>query len=150
MIEKYGPEFTQDWGWAIPAVGKQAVSLGDLIDKAGIEQLEPWRLWAHNEVHATSHGDVLNTQTYDGVAARITGPSRYGLADPAQLALIALSQTLTHALTASDIEEGARMGDVIVAQALSWLVDDANEALANAERSLYDDEGRSHADASDG
>lgn len=139
-LDHYGPNFEQPYGWAIPAVGTSQVTFAQLMDLANISHLEPWREWAHNEVHATSHGDELNIEIVDGVEVRLTGATDEGLGDPGQLAVITLAQTCVIALIKSDLsdEVAPRLEDLITAHTVSLFSEHVKEQFAEAAGS-YDE-----------
>lgn len=146
---KHGRGFSGPYGWAVPLFeDKPNPGIGDLEELLDMTRMRPWRKWADHEIHPTSHGSMLNLLDDHEGRHRITGPVETGLADPAQVALIALVQTLTVAVVHGDTEH-TRPTDLTVLAAATQLLDHALEAFARVERESTEEGDRPDEDPTD-
>jgi len=141
---RHGRGFSGKYGWAVPLFEDNVnPRLEDLEDKLGMSLMRSWKKWADHEVHATSHGSTLNLVEADDNRYRITGPVSTGFADPAQVALIALVQTLTAAVVYGSPAE-LRATDRTLLHSISQLQERALDAFAEIERDDQEQPGDTH------
>lgn len=131
-VALYGESFGKPNGWAACLMSNQkAPRFKDLEVLASADHMRAHYSWASHEVHADAKSLVMNHETVNDVTFMNTGPSQRGMADAAQLALMALVQVTENTLyTAPDV--GDRPVDVITVSALHKLLDRAWELLSTS------------------
>jgi len=96
LINRYGKEYSSDYGWAAHVIKKQKPTFYDIEQKVGLTHLRPFYKMACNNVHGGATGLFsrlgLLPETSDVMLA---GPSNLGLTDPAHQTAISLTQTTT-------------------------------------------------------
>lgn len=132
-VAVYGEAFGKPNGWAAGLMSNQkAPRFKDLEVLASADHMRAHYSWASHEVHADSKSLVMNHETDGYMTFRNTGPSPRGMADAAQLALMALVQVTENTLySASDVDK--RPADPIVAGVLHKLLDRAWIAFSSAD-----------------
>lgn len=95
VLTRYGDSFRWEYGWASVRLGIRKPNFVDLEERAQLEHLRGYYKWASHEVHSSSRGLTFNEVDFRGERIRMVNRSNHHLADPAQIALIALSQCMT-------------------------------------------------------
>jgi hypothetical protein len=95
LVQKYGASYKNDNGWAAKRLGKERPTFADLELRAQLSHLRGYYKWATHEVHSGPRSLEFNAVEFRGVNTRIVNRSNHHLADPAQIALIALGQCVT-------------------------------------------------------
>lgn len=98
LINKYGVDFAEPYGWAATCLNKHRINFSDIEIESGLEHLRPYYKMASYNVHASSKGIKFRlglSDTFNEVL--LSGPSNYGLADPGHGVALSLSQ-ITSAL----------------------------------------------------
>lgn len=134
VVEAYGRPFGKQNGWAacLTENGNAPNGFRALELLAEADHMRSYYSMASHEVHADAKSWLLNHETIGDVTFRSTGPSSRGMADAAQIALIALTQVTVNTLSAApDIDE--RPGDVLGILVLNRLVERACDAFAAAD-----------------
>lgn len=133
-VEIYGTSFGKPNGWAacLTSNGKPPAGFKALELLAGSDHMRSYYSMASHEVHADAKSWVLNHERVGDVTFRSTGPSLRGMADAAQIALIALNQVTVNMLNAApDIDE--HPADVLAILVLNKLTDHACNRFASAD-----------------
>ncbi len=134
VVKVHGEPFGNPNGWAASLTenGKAPNGFKPLELLAGADHMRSYYSMASHEVHADAKSWVLNHETIGDVTFRSTDPSPRGMADAAQIALIALNQVTVNTLNAApDIDE--RLGDILAILVLNKLVERACDAFAAAD-----------------
>ncbi len=140
LIEQYGRNFGEDYGWASEVIGKAKPSLRDIEDFAGLGHLRPYYKMSSHNVHASARGLFfrlgLNPKSQPILLA---GPSNAGLADPGHQAAISLTQ-----ITTSLLLQRTNIDTAVYCEILRTLVDEIGRAFIKAHnvvsiRSFSDD-----------
>jgi Family of unknown function (DUF5677) len=124
------PGLDRQSGWARHLPGVQQGTFKELEKLAGLDHLRPYYSWASQEVHASPKGVRLNTVTGPDGPVKLAGRTNYGLADPAQTALIALQQVNGTMLTSPGV---STFSSVVGAQALHVLVGQACDEFVHVQ-----------------
>lgn len=135
VLERF-PDLDRKMGWAGDLPGLRKRTFEELEVIAGIDHLRPYYTWASHEVHAYPKGVRLNQSGLDGDLWKLAGRTNAGLADPAQGALIALSQVTASMLTVSGVASPSR---IVASRAAMALLDEACEEFVRIERELADE-----------
>lgn len=137
-VAEYGDAFGKPNGWAACLMSSQkAPRFKDLELLAHADHMRSHYSWASHEVHADAKSWVMNHETDGYITFRNTGPSPRGMADAAQMALMALAQVTENAVyTAPDVDE--RPTDVIVVGVLNKLLDRAWTEFSSADPTTDD------------
>lgn len=135
VLERF-PSLDRKMGWAGDLPGLKRRTFEELEVIAGIDHLRPYYTWASHEVHAYPKGVRLNQSGMDGQAWKLAGRTNAGLADPAQRALIALSQVTASMLVLPGVASPSR---IVASRATMALLDEACEEFARIERELADE-----------
>lgn len=56
LVEKYGPEFKKDYGWAADALPHKQSSFSEIEKATQLDHLRPYYKMASDNIHANSHG----------------------------------------------------------------------------------------------
>ena len=131
VVETFGDPFARANGWAACLLenGKAPNGFKTLELLAGADHMRSYYSMASHEVHADAKSWILNHETIGDVTFRSTGPSPRGMADAAQIALIALNQVTVNTLNATpDIDE--RPGEILAILVLNNLVERACDEFA--------------------
>ena len=126
------PDMDQRNGWAagLPGLAKNP-TFAQLEVLAGLDHLRPYYTWASHEVHAYPKGVRLNqVQGVDGLV-KLSGRTDVGLADPAQSALIALTQVTASMLSVRGVRSPSR---IVGSQAVLSLLDEACDEFVRIHR----------------
>lgn len=135
VLERF-PRLDRKMGWAGDLPGLKRRTFEELEVIAGIDHLRPYYTWASHEVHAYPKGVRLNQSGRDGEVWKLAGRTNAGLADPAQGALIALSQVTASMLVVPGVASPSR---IVASRATMALLDEACEEFARIERELADE-----------
>ncbi|MBU1298085.1 MAG: hypothetical protein KJ963_06845 [Bacteroidetes bacterium] len=99
LVEKYGKEYCEQYGWANIVLSKNP-NFSDLEKESGLEHLRPYYKMASYNVHANPKGIKFKlglTEEIENIL--LSGPSNYGLADPAHGTTLSLLQITSALLT---------------------------------------------------
>jgi hypothetical protein len=102
LLDRYGPAFGFDYGWAAPLFPdlgpKERVKFGMLEELAGWAMSRYEHRLSNHQVHASARSVSLSLYEYRGQVFRLTGETNTGFAAPASMALWAVLGS-AHALT---------------------------------------------------
>lgn len=82
LIDKFGPDFKHDYGWASAVLGKKNPTFFDIEHSSKFEHLRPYVKLASANVHASAKGISFRLGLYPGAEILLAGPSVFGLGDP--------------------------------------------------------------------
>lgn len=140
LVERYGTDYKQPYGWA---VGLPGITSGRRFDE--LEALARvshrrghYQLTSHL-IHADAKALGLNSVTRGGASAVLTNATNAALSDPASHALYALNLTFVNFLKVS---QPVSLADSFTAQAIEVLVERAEAAFEAAEMRVVDAEER--------
>jgi hypothetical protein len=145
LVDRYGETFAFDYGWARPLMPDLPARRG--VPFARLEALSDTGLdrWdytlANHHVHASAHSVNLNLMNRGGAEFRLTGPTNYGLGEPALLAmraLLASIESIVHDIAAGPPEPMNLLG----LAALAELIGDAMDAFDRGRIDLEQREAR--------
>lgn len=126
LLDRYGPLYIKDYGWATGVHGGREPKFIDLERYANVAHLRSHYKWASHEIHADAKGLALNTNKRGNKSYLLTGPVNFGLAEPGHMALISLHQATVSLLLYNGPPS---LGDLVALGAIQQLVDKAGEAL---------------------
>lgn len=91
LLDRYGPEFGNTWGWAAKACGKSDPSFFDLRERTGYGHWKAHYGMANHPVHAGPHGVLFRLgHPVNSKPLSLSGPSLVGLGDPIDASAISL------------------------------------------------------------
>ena len=100
LIEKYGKDFKNDYGWASGVLNKHKPRFSDIEKNVELSHLRTYYKLASHNVHANSCGVFFKLGLLNSTDKTIlAGPSNYGLADPGHGCALSLSQITVPLLT---------------------------------------------------
>jgi hypothetical protein len=140
LVARYGTDFRRDWGWAKPLFpGNEQPNFASLERRAGFEHLRPWYRLANHGIHSGATGTIHVIDFYGRGREMLAGPSNFGLADPANGALIALHQ-VTAALLIHGAPTPPEAEDIITFKAIQVMLDRAERAFLEIHSALEEEE----------
>lgn len=116
VIDKYGKEFKNQYGWAKPFLFKGNVSFFALEEAVNLDHWRPYYKWASQNVHA----NVKTIKNSLGLCEAVSdllqvGPSNSGMTDPAHSTAISLAQLTCTLLSSSPNLDGIVMMKILLA-----------------------------------
>ena len=93
LVAKYGPEYTEDYGWATETLGPGKRGFAGIAQSIDMGHWSPYVRMASHGVHAGPHGGFFDLGLPAEIDAIPAGPSHFGLADPGMNALVSLMQS---------------------------------------------------------
>ena len=133
LIEEFGSEFKEEYGWAYPAITKtKGINLYDLEVATGLDHWRPRFRWASDDIHVGAkpyHASLGAAETPLGKPVLLTGRSNSAFTDPAHLCVISLNLA-NRAFPAAYHNEDDRM----VLTALRLLSDLVGETFLEIDR----------------
>ena len=140
LEEKYGPRYSDRYGWAHAAIieldaglqGKEQVTFGHLERFCELRHFRPYYRFASQKVHAGAQGDYESLGVMTGRRLNLVGASNTGLADPGQNTCISLVQVITTVLTSKPQDPA----NLVAAKALKLLLDEACDTFVRIQRDI--------------
>ena len=125
VVEKYGQDFKNSYGWAESFLNKKRVNFLDIEEYVGLDHWRPYYKWASQNIHATAK---TLTSSLGMVEAKdeglLVGPSNSGLTDPAHSMAISLVQLTTVLLSVNP-----NLDDLVSMSMIKILSDEVGEAF---------------------
>ncbi|KLE08960.1 DUF5677 domain-containing protein [Aliarcobacter butzleri] len=92
ILNKYGKNFKNDYGWASKILKKEKPNLHDFINYLNLEYIKPFYKFSNNYVHSGTKSLMFNIGTINGLFPddTLTASSNIGFTDPAQLCLLSM------------------------------------------------------------
>lgn len=135
ILETYGKEFRNPYGWAGAYLGNQSPRFSDIERIAGAARMRSHYKFASYNVHASPRSLSLKMDTFNDDPWPIAGASNAGLDEPGQntaLTVLRLTYILSKGLTS--------INNVMVLSALIDLRDQTLEAFGNCAAQLEADD----------
>jgi hypothetical protein len=133
LIEEFGAEFREDYGWAYPTINKpKGINLYDLEKATRLDHWRPRFKWASDEIHVAAkpyHASLGAAETPFDKPVLLTGRSNSAFTDPAHMCVISLNLA-NHALPAVY----GTAGDRTILMALRLLSDQIGETFLEIDR----------------
>jgi hypothetical protein len=137
LKDRFGPEYSTDYGWAAAALGKHQPTFRDIEAAAGLEHLRPYYKMASHNVHANPRGAFIRLGLLPNQQMLLAGPSNIGLLNPGHSTAISLGQISTALLlTRPNIDR------LVTCQVLLQLENEIGKAFLIAHRRLRRDSRR--------
>lgn len=98
LKNEHGKNFENFYGWAKCTVDDKNYSFKDMEKEVGLDHLRPYYRMANNSVHSGPKGTLFQLGRFEKSEygdMMLSGPSNYGLADPAQNTALSLFQVTT-------------------------------------------------------
>jgi hypothetical protein len=98
LKDEHGEKFENFYGWAKCTVNDKDYSFKDMEKEVGLDHLRPYYRMANNSVHSGPKGTLFQLGRFEKSEysdMMLSGPSNYGLADPAQKTALSLFQVTT-------------------------------------------------------
>lgn len=93
VLERFGADFKNAYGWAESALGKKRANFSDLEEAVSLDHLRPYYKWASQNIHAnvkTIRFSLGLNETKEDIL--LAGPSNSGMVNPADVLAISLAQ----------------------------------------------------------
>ena len=124
LVLKYGKDFCDEYGWTSSILPKSH-NFSDIEKESGLEHLRPYYKMASYNVHANPKGIKFKLGLTEEVERiLLSGPSNYGLADPAHGTTLSLLQ-----ITSALLTHKTNMDNLIVLKILSAYEKEIAEAF---------------------
>ena len=128
LLDRFGKQFKEEYGWAAFELGVARPSFRAIEERAGLDHLRPYYKMASDNVHANSHGTNHRLGSYlNNEKVLLAGPSNASLADPGHSTAISLSQITTTLLSTS-----VSVDAIVVMRILANLLDEIGESFLRA------------------
>ena len=105
----YGNDFARSYGWTLKIIPNRGDrNFKKLEELASLDHLRPFYNWACENVHSGMDGISTRMSLHDSSKVsylRFTGPSQYGLADPAQFTTYSLIQITSSLISLNESYE---------------------------------------------
>lgn len=125
VVEKFGVDFKNSYGWAEGFLNKKRANFLDIEEFVGLDHWRPYYKWASQNVHATAK---TLTSSLGMVEAKedglLVGPSNSGLTDPAHSMAISLLQITTVLLSVDP-----NLDDLVSIKIIQKLTDEVGDAF---------------------
>lgn len=141
VISKHGQSFGESNGWAAALFDNpKAIKFVALEKMVRLDHLRPYYNLGSHGVHAGSMAAELNIISRGGERMHVVGQVNAGLAEPAQSALISLTQVTMCLLLYGPPEP--QFMETLLAKALNHMVDEAQERFSEIETAIENAEER--------
>lgn len=131
VCSKHGSGFSDQYGWALPALDTKRSSVQAIERAAGLDHLRAhYRMASHN-VHANPKGVYFRLGLINERHILLAGPSDAGLADPGDCTAISLLQ-----VTAALNTVYCNLDSLVALKILQWLSHEIGDAFSQANGKL--------------
>ncbi|HUE69417.1 MAG TPA: DUF5677 domain-containing protein [Pirellulaceae bacterium] len=132
VIQKYGPDFKRDYGWASHALGTADATFTKVEAALDMAHWRPFFKMACHSVHAGSQAlSFCMSVPTEAHGMLLTGPSNAGLADPGHSTAISLTLASVALLTFRP-----NLDSLVTCKCMQQLCDDIGEAFLAAHEGL--------------
>ena len=134
LIDRYGNDFKNNYGWAALALKKKNPNFCDIEKDTGLDIYRPYYKLASHNVHANPKsinfklGLISNNQN-----VLLAGPSNTGFTDPAQDAVMSLNQ-----ITTTLLNTRPSVDNLVLCNVLSRLVSEIGEEFFKIQKMIED------------
>lgn len=135
IIEKYGPEFKKQYGWASPFINRNGtgnIGFQSLEKDVNFDHMRPYFKWACQNIHINIK-TITNSLSLPLIDANIinVGPSNFGLTDPAHAMALSIMQATCCLVNTSPTQES-----LIIANALRFLTSEIGDSFVSIRNQL--------------
>ena len=142
LVEKFGSEFNEEYGWAADALNDKRPNFSKIEAKLSLDHWRPEYRIASENVHAAAHGSYYRLGNHlIHQQFLLAGPSDQGLNHPGHCTTIALGGITANLLDARPTAAGS-----MICMALHALQDEIGAAFFRADRRLAEIASRSQTD----
>ena len=127
-LQKYGKEFSKDYGWAAVALGEKPPNFAEIEKSIRLDHLRPYYKLASHNVHANPKGAFFRLGTL-GEEVLLAGPSNAGIADPGHNVAVSL-----HQATAFLVSMRPSYNHLVAIKIMERLTDEIGAALLQSHR----------------
>ena len=128
LVDQFGDQFKQDYGWAARELGGARPTFRALEEQVDLDHWRPYYRMASDNVHANSHGTIHRLGLYlSKEKVLLAGPSNARLAGPGHSTAISLSQVTTTLLSTS-----VSLDVIVVMGMLAKLLDEIGDSFLRA------------------
>lgn len=93
LIEKFGKDFSQPYGWASFILPNKKVTFADIEKDVGLDHMRPYYKWASQNIHSGAKGIRKKLGLCEATEdILLVGRSNSGMTDPAHATAISLAQ----------------------------------------------------------
>lgn len=134
VIEKYGKEFKESYGWTKNLLPKGRRNFRELEELVSMDFMRPFYSWANDNVHSSISGiknRLGHFEKLPNTYLRLSGPSVYGLADPVQFTVASLKL-----ITQDLVEDHKSLQQVLILSLLDILEEKIKEEFFKAHLKL--------------
>ncbi|MBM7165622.1 DUF5677 domain-containing protein [Pseudomonas aeruginosa] len=125
VVEKYGQDFKNSYGWAEAFLNKKRVNFLDIEEYVGLDHWRPYYKWASQNIHATAKTLTCSLGMVEAKEeGLLAGPSNSGLTDPAHSMAISLVQLTTVLLSVDP-----NLDDLVSMNMIKTLIDEIGDAF---------------------
>jgi len=134
LIDRFGPSYKNNYGWASSILQKVNPTFRDIEESVKLDHLRPFYKLASHNVHANPKGIFLKLGLYpNSQDILLAGPSNTGLADPAHCMAISLMQ-----ITITLITQEPNIDRLVQCNILLKLEREVGEVFYTVQESLED------------
>lgn len=132
LIDKYGKNYSSDYGWAAAALKLARPTFRDIEASVELDHIRPYYKSASANIHANPAGVFKRLGLFPEEDILLAGPSNIGLSDPAQSTVISLTQITTSVLT-----YGANIDFLVVCKAMAEYGKSVERKFIEIENKIY-------------
>ena len=133
VVNEFGQDMNNDYGWASPALNKAKPTLFDLEIALGLDHWRPRYRWASQYNHANYKPPMTllgATEATDEIV--LIGPSNSGHIDPAQMTAYSLLNSTSALLMLTP-----NLDRLVIVRLLTSLANEIGEVFLETERRTY-------------
>jgi hypothetical protein len=132
VLEKYGKEFKESYGWASPYLDNKRPNFSHIEADVDLDHMRPYYKWASHNIHANAKGITNKLGLCESKEdILLVGQSNSGMTDPAHATAIALSQITT---TLINIEPS--IDTIVTSKMIAAISDEVGDAFIQVEREI--------------
>ena len=139
LLDKYGPGYDTDYGWAVPLVGVRKPSFHDLEKLVDQDRWRPIYKAASHPVHSGAKEAVASHVSTRAGDRLLTGPTNVGLSTPGYASLASLLITTT-ALLLGNHRAPPDSANAVIVHAMDYLVSEAGHRFTHIEQEISEEE----------
>lgn len=130
VLNRFGADFKNAYGWAEATLGKKRATFFDLEEAVSLDHWRPYYKWASQNIHASAKTIRFSlglTEVKEDVL--LAGPSNSGMVDPADSMAISLAQ-----VTITLLSRSPNLDDLVVTKMILALSHEVGEAFIQCGR----------------
>lgn len=124
-IQRFGSNFSNAYGWAELAIGKNRANFSDIEKAVGLDHWRPYYKWASQNIHAgvkTIRSSLGLTDSQKGLL--LAGSSDSGMVDPAHSMAISLTQ-----ITCTLLAQSPNLDSAVTMKIIKLLCDETGDSF---------------------